>query len=512
MAQSKVNVDELRRGGIVALLEPNKYSIWVKTACCNLNSKQIRKLADITDKYGRGFLLFTSRQIPIIPHVDISDVADVKGELAEVDMELDRCGSRVRNLNVCYEDKVCPQARVNCLALGEKLEKFFGSEIMHKVKIGVSGCAQDCVITRALTDIGFVGDSQNGIDSYTAYVGGRLGLNSSLGVKIAGNLSEDQSVQLVQNYFDLLKHEGKQGDRASDLVKRLGVENFTQKVCRGIEKAADQPSISCPNKMAADLTHKTILQIRAACGEVTSEQLRKIASVAEKFAIGIIHFSVRGAPEIPGADNIRLPEIKQELAQAGLELIENGVDNIQSCFGGYCGEGLADPQALLKKLDGRVKSAEFSDLKLTLSGSGCPNSCGIAHLSDIGFHGEVEPEVDPAACNGCGLCLTVCKRKAIEIKSEKAVIDLGKCGNCGQCVSLCPLSAVKEKRKGFAVLLGGRGGADTRLGVKIAEYATEDQALAVAEHFLSLVKANGGNAGETIDKLGIENIARKITH
>lgn len=512
MAQSKVNVDELRRGGIVALLEPNKYSIWVKTACCNLNSKQIRKLADITDKYGRGFLLFTSRQIPIIPHVDISDVSDVKRELSEVDMELDRCGSRVRNLNVCYEDTVCPRARVNCLALGEKLEKFFGSEIMHKVKIGVSGCAQDCVITRALTDIGFVGDSQNGIDSYTAYVGGRLGLNSSLGVKIAGNLSEDQSVQLVQNYFDLLKHEGKQGDRAADLVKRLGVENFTQKVCRGIEKAADQPSISCPNKMAADLTHKTILQIRAACGEVTSEQLRTIASVAEKFAIGIIHFSVRGAPEIPGADNIRLPEIKQELAQAGLELIENGVDNIQSCFGGYCGEGLADPQALLKQLEKRVKSADYSDLKITLSGSGCPNSCGIAHLSDIGFHGEVEPEVDPAACNGCGLCLTVCKRKAIEIKSEKAVIDLGKCGNCGQCVSLCPLSAVKEKRKGFAVLLGGRGGADTRLGVKITEYATEDQALAVAEHFLSLVKANGGNAGETIDKLGIENIARKITH
>ena len=92
------------------------------------------------------------------------------------------------------------------------------------------------------------------------------------------------------------------------------------------------------------------------------------------------------------------------------------------------------------------------------------------------------------------------------------MLDLHKCGNCGQCISICPLNAIREKRKGFAILLGGRGGADTRLGVKIADYVDEDRALAVAERFLSLVKANGGNAGETIDKLGIENIARKITH
>ena len=46
--EPQINVGELKRGGIVKLKEKDMYSIWVKTACCNLTSKQLRKLADIT--------------------------------------------------------------------------------------------------------------------------------------------------------------------------------------------------------------------------------------------------------------------------------------------------------------------------------------------------------------------------------------------------------------------------------------------------------------------------------
>ena len=46
--KQEINVGELRKSGVVKLKEKDMYSIWVKTACCNLNSKQLRKLADIT--------------------------------------------------------------------------------------------------------------------------------------------------------------------------------------------------------------------------------------------------------------------------------------------------------------------------------------------------------------------------------------------------------------------------------------------------------------------------------
>ena len=220
MSKARIDVDELRRGGVVALKEKDMFSVWVKTACCNLKSNQLRKLADISDRYARGFLLFSSRQIPIIPFVNLKDVIEVKQQLARVELELDRCGSRVRNINVCYEDKICPHATVNSISLAEKLERFFRSPLLHKVKIGVAGCGRDCIISRVLADISFVGVESDSRDVYDAYVGGRLGVNPFVGIRMAQRLSEDEAVSFLQNYFDVLEREGRAGERAADLIGR----------------------------------------------------------------------------------------------------------------------------------------------------------------------------------------------------------------------------------------------------------------------------------------------------
>ncbi len=245
MSDPKVNIEELKRMGIVALKGKDMFSIWVKTTCCNLNSKQLRKLADITEKYARGFLLFTSRQIPIIPFINIGHVFEVKRALAEVDMELDHNGPTVRNLNICYDDKICAEAVVNCIPLGEKLEQFFGSQLMHKIKIGAVGCSKDCIMSRVLNDISFVGIDTGNNKSYEAYVGGRLGVNPFIGIKIAEHLTEDECVNLVQNYFDLLAAEGKKGERAADVIKRLGSDEFTIKLTKDLGRNATLPAVHC---------------------------------------------------------------------------------------------------------------------------------------------------------------------------------------------------------------------------------------------------------------------------
>jgi dissimilatory sulfite reductase (desulfoviridin) alpha/beta subunit len=54
-----------------------------------------------------------------------------------------------------------------------------------------------------------------------------------------------------------------------------------------------------------------------------------------------------------------------------------------------------DPQALLKRIEKRIQELDPGDINITVSGAGCPSSCGIAHLSDIGFHGVMIPVVDP---------------------------------------------------------------------------------------------------------------------
>ncbi len=507
----ETNVGELRRSGVVKLKGKDMYSVWVKTACCNLNSKQLMKLADITDKYAKGYLLFTTRQIPIIPFVNLKDVDGVKEELSQVYLELDRCGPTVRNINVCYDDKICPDAVTNSISLAEKLDTFFRvPSANHKIKIGVAGCQKDCIISRVLNDIGFVARESNGRKGYDVYLGGRLGLHPFLGVKMAELLPEEECVRFVQNYFDFIKKEGKREERSADLINRLGVEKVKQELNKNLPEGSALKPITCETRLAEKETNKVILRIRATCGEVTSRQLRKIADIAERYGHGFVHFAVRGSPEIPGIDNGQLESIRKELQDVGLQILDKGIDNLQSCFGDYCTESNVDPQSLLKRIEKRIEELDLNNLNIRVSATGCPNSCGIAQLNDIGFMGIIEPEIDTAKCNGCALCLPVCKKKAIEIKDGVAIIDKEECKYCGQCIVICPFDAIIEKNKGFAVFVGGKEGKDTRLGEVIAEFLSEEETFRVAEKCLRIVKDKETNVAAIINEVGIEKFKEMV--
>ncbi|MFC2021699.1 4Fe-4S binding protein [Chloroflexota bacterium] len=507
----EINVGELRRSGVVKLKDKDMYSMWIKTACSNLNSKQLRKLADIIDKYARSYLLFTTRQTPIIPLVNLKDIEEVKEELSEVYLELDRCGPTVRNVNVCYDDKICPEAVTNSISLAEKLDNFFRvPSANHKVKIGVAGCNKDCVIARVLSDIGFVGVESNGRKGYDVYVGGRLGVNPFVGVKMAECLLEGECVRFVENYFDFMKKEGKGEERGADLIDRLNAEKVKQELNKNLQEGSALKPITCEASLKENETDKIILRIRATCGEVTSQQLRKIADIAERYGRGFVHFVVRGSPEIPCVDKSQVENIKQELQEVGMQILDKGIDNLQSCFGNYCAENNADPQSLLKRIEKLVKEIGLNNLNIRISAAGCPNSCGIAQLNDIGFYGVAEPEVDIANCIGCDLCVPVCKRKAITIENGVAVIDKGKCKYCSQCIVVCPFDAIVEKRKGFAVFVGGREGEDTRLGEIVAEFLSEEEALRVTEGCLRILKEKQVNAATIIDEVGIEKFKEML--
>ncbi|MFH0941978.1 MAG: 4Fe-4S binding protein [Chloroflexota bacterium] len=511
LGEKAINVAELRSRGIVKLRDKDMFAIWVKTACCNLSARQLNKLADVAETYARGYLLFTTRQIPIIPFVHLKDLETAQQELGTVYLTLDRCGPTVRNVNVCYEDRICPEAVTNSLSLGEKLDNFFYAPMAHKVKLGVVGCARDCILCRALADISFVGVEREARRGYDAYVGGRLGLNPFLGVKIADCLAEDECVRLVENYFALMTKEGKPEERGADLIGRLGVGRVQQALNRNLQRVSEIKPIECPSRMPKAVTDRLILKVKAVCGEVKSDQLRRIAAVSEKYGNGFVHFSVRGAPEIPGVEKKHLESARQELRDAGLELLDRGIDNIQTCFGGYCTESNADPQSLLNNIDKLVGELGLNNLDIKISASGCPNSCGIAHLSDIGFYGVVEPGIDAASCNGCDLCVAVCKRKAIKVAGGVAVINREKCRNCGQCIAVCPSNAIVEKRRGFAVLVGGQGGEATRLGELIAEFVSEKEALVLTRRCLEILKENNSRASGVIDKVGINRFKEMLT-
>ena len=65
-----------------------------------------------------------------------------------------------------------------------------------------------------------------------------------------------------------------------------------------------------------------------------------------------------------------------------------------------------------------------------------------------------------------------------------------------------------EKRRGFAVLVGGSDGQDTRLGEVIAEFLSEEKTLAVTRECLKLLEEKRANVAAIIDDVGIAEFTR----
>ena len=516
----EINVDELRRGGVVKLKQKDMFSIWVRAVCDNLDAVKLRKIADLADTYAKGYVLFSTRQFPIIPHIHFKDVGAVKDELEKVYMMLDRCGTRVRNTDVCYDKNICPYAILDPISLGEKLDQFWRDDTGgFKVKTSINGCEKQCTSPRVLADIGFVGAKRDGKIGYDIYLGGKLGLDPFIGKKMAELCSEEECVKFVKNYIEFIRQEGKdiKKERAAALIRRLGEDVVRKAVTKDLKKGHQTELYRCETKQQAKAS-ATILRIRATNGEVSSRQLRKIADIAENYGLGFVHFVVRGGPEIPGIEEKHLGEIQNELKEAGLKIIDKGIDNLQSCFGGYCVNGNLNTQPLLRKVEKLVEKLGLDDLDIKISASGCPNSCGISHLSDIGFLGVVEPELIKEKCTGCDICAKACRVDAIKIRNKLAEIDLDKCKNCDMCIKACPFDALREGREGIGILVGGRGAyfmsdkssGSPRLGEMLIDFINEKQALKITEKILLLVKEKNKNVAQIIDEIGLQRFKKVV--
>jgi len=165
-----------------------------------------------------------------------------------------------------------------------------------------------------------------------------------------------------------------------------------------------------------------------------------------------------------------------------------------------------------------IEKLGLNNLDIKISASGCPNSCSISHLSDIGFIGVVESEVDKKKCRCCRTCIKACRVGAIKIENKIAVIDLKKCKNCGMCIQVCLFGAIYKKQEGIAILAGGRGPGfmqdktigETRLGVNIIDFIDKNLALQITEKILKLVKEKDRAVAEIIDELGLENFKEAV--
>jgi dissimilatory sulfite reductase (desulfoviridin) alpha/beta subunit len=141
-----VDYKTLKNGGFMRQIQKNRFSLRLKVVGGNLTAEQLTTIAEIAKKYGDGHIHLTSRQGVEIPFIPLDNVDAVKNELLEGGVLTGVCGPRVRTVTACQGCTVCPSGCIDTYPLAVAIsERYFGRELPHKFKFGITGCQNNCL-------------------------------------------------------------------------------------------------------------------------------------------------------------------------------------------------------------------------------------------------------------------------------------------------------------------------------------------------------------------------------
>ncbi len=125
-----------------------------------LSADQLDALADVADRYSRGFGHITTRQNVQFHFVKLHDVEPAMRRLADAGLTTrEACGNSVRNITACPYAGVAHDERFDVTPYAEALTRFLlrhplSGSLPRKFKIAFEGCAVDHVMV-AINDLGF---------------------------------------------------------------------------------------------------------------------------------------------------------------------------------------------------------------------------------------------------------------------------------------------------------------------------------------------------------------------
>ncbi|MGN0347009.1 MAG: 4Fe-4S binding protein [Lachnospiraceae bacterium] len=152
-----INYAELKKGGFMKQKQKGYGSLRLQVVGGNLTAENIRTVSEVAEKYGRGYVHMTSRQGIEIPFIKVEQLAEVKEALAKGGVKTGVCGPRVRTVTACQGSEICPSGCIDTYTLAKELdERYFGRELPHKFKFGVTGCQNNCLKAEE-NDVGIKG-------------------------------------------------------------------------------------------------------------------------------------------------------------------------------------------------------------------------------------------------------------------------------------------------------------------------------------------------------------------
>ncbi|MBU2711143.1 nitrite/sulfite reductase [Zooshikella harenae] len=412
-----------------------------------VSAKQIRKLAEISRQFDKGYVHFSTRQNVQYNWPKLEKVPDILAELATVEMHaIQTSGNCIRNTTtdqfagVAADELVDPRPYCEIIRQWSTFHPEF-AYLPRKFKIAINGAKQDRAAVQ-VHDIGLhAQQNDQGELGFRVLVGGGLGRTPMIGTEICDFLPERHLLTYLEAILRVYNRYGRRDNkykaRIKILVKALGADAFRAKVEAEWQHLKDGPQtlteaevtrisqhFSSPDyadlpventQLQQDLqqdpnfrhwyernvtAHKVpgyaiaTLSLKAtaqAPGDASDQQLEAAADLAEQFSFGEIRVSHQQNLVLADVQQDHLYTLWQEALRFGFATPNIGLlTDVICCPGGdFCAlanaKSLPIAEAIQRRFDDLDYLHDIGDLDLNISG--CMNACGHHHVGHIGILG-----------------------------------------------------------------------------------------------------------------------------
>jgi nitrite reductase (NADH) large subunit len=194
------------------------------------NSEQLRKIADVADKYQIPMIKLTGGQ-----RIDLLGVRkeDLPAVWADLDMPSGYAyGKSFRTVKTCVGSDFCRYGVGDSTALGIAIEdRFQGIPSPAKMKLAVTGCPRNCA-EALCKDVGVVAIEGG---QWQIYVGGAAGSHVRKGDLLTTVDSADEVITLTGRFLQYYRENANWLERTYDFVPRVGIDRIREIVVEDSE-------------------------------------------------------------------------------------------------------------------------------------------------------------------------------------------------------------------------------------------------------------------------------------
>jgi len=395
-----------------------------------LTATQLRTVADLTERHGRGVADLTVRQNIQLHWIRVEALPEVLDALSRVGLvSLGACGDVTRNVTGC------PVAGVDAGELIDASPLVLAATAMlngspefynlpRKFKASITGCRAWCsspeINDLALTAVTHPATGEVG---FSLRVGGGLSTDPALATRLDAFVPPAQALAVVKAVAELFRdsdvlRQSREKARLKFLFLNHGwtAERFEAELEQRLG-APLSPGVSEEPPDDADRDHVGVHPQRqeghayvgsaVLRGRLTPAQMRAAADLATRFGAGEIRTTGMQSLLIPNVRWSHTGALARELEAAGLPVHASPFRRgTVACTGSeFCKLALTETKGfsrwLVEELEARLPGY---DQHLRLHVTGCPNSCGQHWTADLGIEGK-KVKVDGAMVDAYYFCV-----------------------------------------------------------------------------------------------------------